>query len=466
MGLLIARRLVLFASHGGRSVTAPSRLRALSVAAALLSAILGMTSLALASPRQWQPLLLRGTQLPQLFNTPVSWIEVLAVHGGKLEPIPFQVDSVLIGGIYSLPQGPKPTTDNFPQAMGPQDEMSMMMFDLGERLANPTGLPPKALEVAVADPLGGAERYAYIGVIRSPRRSPVHYVDYDPRTEVIETDRYRLGFKRELPDEFRLQNRRGEMSKNLISGFELRGKVTVLNLVQIHLTEPDVDSQLLAYRVGPVRVIRRVGHRIRIFRTIHSPEVSTVEFFYRDFAQAPFTMRLPLRKLFYDIEGRIAMEFADLRGYTLLASGLAQPVPIGDHTAAEVGDATPADWLALRGYGRVMLQTFASSDGLSLINRHLFYQALPPPAHGMQQSALAAAVGIDTDGWQRLSAGSHRFNPLLISVAEGYGADRAIAEAEHSPIVTVRTVAERELPPSSAKSGATFSSAPLNETGK
>jgi hypothetical protein len=440
-------------------------------AAAALCAILAtVSSVAMASPRQWQPLLLRGIQLPQLLNTPVDRIEVLAVHGGKLEPIPFQVDSVLMGGMFGLPEGPAPTTYPPPQAVGPTDDFSMMMFDLGDRLNDPAEMPARALEVAVADPLGGAQRYVYIGVVKNPRRSSVCYVDYDAAREVIETDHYRLGFKDEFPDDFRLQDRRGELTRNLISGFELRGKVTVLNMVDIHLAERDVDSELLAYRVGPVRVIRRVGHRIRIFKRIHSPEVSTVEFFYRDFAQAPFTMRLPLRKLFRDIQGRIAMDFVDLRGYALLASGLPQPVEIGESTATAVGDATPAAWLALRGDGRVMFQTFASSDDLSLISRDLYYRAQGQGADGIQQSSaqapLPAAIGIETEGWQRLSTGPHRFNPLLISVPEGYGAARAIAEATTPPVVTVRTLAERNLSVSAARSGATLTTAPLSELGK
>jgi hypothetical protein len=440
--------------------------RLLAIAGAGLTALLSfIPRLALGSPRLWQPLILRGNQLPQLLNIPVNRIEVLAVHQGRLEPIPFQVDSVLVGGIFGLPRGPQPTTDAMPQAVGPNDELSMMMFDLGERIAQPAQLPERALEVAVADPLGGAERYAYIGVVRKPRLSPVRYVDYDPQRQLIETEHYRLSLKHEFPDDLRLQNHKGETTRNLISGFELRGTVTVLNLLQFHLTEHDLDSRLLAYRAGPVRVIRRVGHRIRVFLGVRSPEVSTVEFFYRDFAQAPFTMRLPLRKLFRDIQGRIAMDFVDLRGYSLLASGLESPLPLDDHTAAAVGDNTPAQWIGLRGGERLMLQTFAASSELGFIQRHLYYRA-ESSAPGAASGALAAAVGIDTDGWQRLPAGSHRFNPLLISAPPDYGAERAIAEAAIAPLVTVRTVAERNLPPGAARFGATVSSSLLGEDGK
>ncbi len=447
-------------------ITARRRGWPLAVATALGALLFLASPFALASPRRWQPLLLRGKHLPQLLNVPVNRIEVLAVHRGRLEPIPFQVDSVLVGGMFALPEGPIPTRIGSVQAVGPEDEFSMMMFDLGERLTDAAQLPDDAVEISVADPLGGSLRYAYAAAVSHPRRSPVNYVDYDPQRQIIETDHYRLGFRREFPDDLRLQERKGEMSRNLISGFELRGSMTVLSLLTFHLSESDVDSRMLAYRTGPVRVIRRVGHRIAVFKAIHSPEVSTVEFFYRDFAQAPFTMRLPLRKLFRDIQGRIAMDFVDLRGYLLLASGLQAPVTVSDRTAAALREGTTAHWIALQGDGRLMLQTFASSPELSLIKRDLYYRAQPPASDDAQSSALAAAVGIDTDGWQRLSSGPHRFNPLLVSVPQDYGAKRAIDEASVDPVVTVRTVKERELPPAAATSGATISPASLSEYGK
>ncbi len=48
---------------------------------------------------------------------------------------------------------------------------------------------------------------------------------------------------------------------------------------------------------------------------------------------------------------------------------------------------------------------------------------------------------------EQLGGGSHRFNPLLISVPEGYGAEHVIAEATAEPIVTVRPIGETDLVP-------------------
>jgi hypothetical protein len=414
---------------------------------------------ALASPRVWEPLVLRGPELSALRNIRVDRLEVMALHDGKLAPIPFQVDAVMPDRSFAMSQGPQPTVRHQPLTVGPNDEMVMMMFDLSERVAA-AQLPPDALEVAVKDLLGGPDRYAYIAVVNNPRLSPARYVDYDPKEEQIETEHYRLGFAREFPDDLRLQNHRGEQSRNLIDGFELRGSVALLGMVHFKLSERDIESRLLAYRAGPVRVIRRLGHRIRVFLGIHSPQVSTVEFFYRDFAQAPFTMRFPLHALFRDIQGRIAMDFIDLRGFSLLASGLDGPIQIGPGTAErqldQWDDAPPADWVALRGDGRLMLQAFAPSPELAPIKRRLYYRGAPAAADGSAPSgAVVAAVGIQTKGWEKLRGGSHRFDPLLISVPENYGATRVINESTVPPFATVRPVSETIAMPPADRSPAT-----------
>ena len=400
---------------------------------------------ALASPRVWQPVILKGAALSELMHARVDRLEVLAVHHGKLEPIPFQIDAVLPSGDFVLPEGPQGLSIDRPAELGSRDEMVMMMFDLGERA--PAGLPEGALEVMVADPLGGPIRYAYVAAVDNPARSPVHYVDYDPELKRIETRDYQLGFKQEYPDEVALHNRNGEPSPSLIDRFELFGRVKVLRMLRLTLTQDDVDSRMLAYHAGPVRVIRRIGHRIRIVLGFHSPEVSTVEFFYRDVAQAPFTMKFPFRRLFSEIRGRIDMDFINLRGFSLLASGLDQPLEIGsESTALRLVDpqrAPSAIWLALRGEGRLLVQTFAPSPELAMIKRQLFYrpQAAPPgpaPEHGVSH----IAIGIETSGWERLSGGSHQFDPLIISVPDSYGPQTVIAELNVPPVATVRPAGE------------------------
>ncbi len=263
------------------------------------------------------------------------------------------------------------------------------------------------MKIRVADPLGGPDRYAYIAAVKHPRLSPVRYVDYDPATERIETDSYRLGFKRQLPDDFRLQNHRGEVSNNLISGFELRGKVTVLSLLQFHLTETDIDSRLLAYRIGPVRVIRRLGHRIRVFLGIRFAgsldggillsrlRPGAVHDALSD-AQAVPRRPGPHRDGFPRPERVFAARLGpgSAPGFRRRVGGAAN---CGGCRGGAVAGPTRR-WAP-------DVADLCAEPGVGSIKRRLYYRSLPSaPAGQAQSNAVAAAVGIQTDGWNSWAA--------------------------------------------------------------
>ena len=75
----------------------------------------------------------RARAMPQLLGSPESHLEVLALHDGRLAPIPFQVDEVLPDGRYALPDGPEPLADDSPGILDRDDEIAMMLSDLGDR---------------------------------------------------------------------------------------------------------------------------------------------------------------------------------------------------------------------------------------------------------------------------------------------------------------------------------------------
>ena len=318
-----------------------------------------------------------------------------------------------------------------------------MVSDLGERCLNSDGLAPGALEIEIADPLGDSKRYAYVAAVGSPRLSANDYVHYEPRLARIETDHYRLAFTHEFPSDFALQSHKYEGRPSMIDGFEVGVRARVLGLFDLSLTENDVEGRALAYRTGPLRVIRRVAHRVRLWFRIRSPEVSTVEFFYRDFSEASFTVRFPPRVLFRDIQGRLAMDFIDLRNFWLLCSGMEpSAVRIGDLATQHQSPEKPpphADGVALRGDGRLMLQTFLPTPDLLQIKRQLYYRH-GLPASGTPRVDLIEhnVVGTMITGWENLSRGAHRFDPVMISAPDSYNPDLLLKELSAPPLVTVR----------------------------
>ena len=89
--------------------------RTILVALALMmasTACVSSPALADSSGLNWRTIVLKGAAMPQLVGSPESHLEMLALHDGRLTPIPFQVDEVLPDGRYALSEGPRrwPTT--------------------------------------------------------------------------------------------------------------------------------------------------------------------------------------------------------------------------------------------------------------------------------------------------------------------------------------------------------------------
>ena len=420
-----------------------SRHLAETVAVGLLAVL--CASRVWASPREWQPLILKGSQLPSLSGVDIGHLEVLAIHDGKAEPIPFQVDEVSHEGNYALPEGPAGKPGKPRPSFSPDDEIALMLSDLGEKGAPTAQLPSQALEIEVADPLGGPLRYAYVGVTGAPRLSDRRYVAFDPRTDSIETDHYRVGLSNGLPTDFVTQGRVGERRPNLIDRMKVRLTTLVIGLIRFSFSEDDIHSELLAWKVGPIRVVRRLSHSVNLLLGLHSPVFERNDFFYRDHLETPFKMHFSWapRIFFHDIRVRIDLDFNVLSGYELLWSQMPMPpLKIGNQEMAQrlaAMGSVPISWIAIRGAGRTTVQTLAPTPDLPLLNRQLYFNDAPnqpdPPEHIPGEHP---GIGYVITGWEKLESGIHTFDSLLITTRADYSPDVLLKELHSLPVVTVR----------------------------
>lgn len=424
----------------------------MAIGTALALAALLCAGGARAAPlgRSWQPLIIKGAKLKPLVGARIDRFEVLAFHGGGAKPIPFQVDEVLPDGRYALPSGPEPLSDDSPGILDDDDELVMMISDMGERATTASGVPPGAVEIEMTDPLSRERRYAYLAAVASPQLSPIDYIEYDSPRHLVESEHYRLGFTRELPTDYALQNRKHEGRPNLIDRFKVRASVKILaGLFRLRVNEDDIHNTVVAYRDGPVRVIRRVSHSVALVLGIRSPEVVSVDFFYRDFIENPFHVKFPWvpRLLFGDIRVRIYLDFIDLRGFTVVWSGMkGDGVRIGDPLSekAVIKDPPPVEWIGFRGEGRVIVNTLTPNPDLALIDRRLYYSndassSSPPENYPGEHPG----VGYAMTGWERLSGGRHVFDSMLLSAPSGFDPADVLRELSVAPAVETHLVGRR-----------------------
>jgi hypothetical protein len=406
-------------------------------------ASLAIPSMVLASPRTWQPLIIKGIQVPQLCNRPLNQFLVFAIRHGKVAPIPFQIDQINPDGSYVLSEGPAPIASTHPGVLDAKDEIVMMIADLGERAKPHAALPADAFELAMSDPLGGPARYAYIATDIHPALSPLHYVDYESAASMVETDHYRFGYARGVPTDYAPQSREHENGPNLLDRFKIRVRATVLKLFHFNVNEDKVDNRLLAWKVGPVRVVRLLTHSVRVVFGIRSPEVTNYDFFYRDCVENPFKVRFPWvpRVLFGDIQVRMDLDFTGLGGYAISWSQMSGgPLKIGDPKLREIPKSSPprVEWIALRGGGRVIIQTIAPTSDLQLLNRRLYFNDDPnTPDAPERVPGEHPGIGYAMTGWENLAAGSHTLVSTLIGAPEDYDADILLKEYQTPPKVAV-----------------------------
>jgi hypothetical protein len=401
-----------------------------------------------ASPRTWEPLVLHGRQMGALVGTPIARLEARRRAGAAPVPIPFQLDKVLPDGRVAAPHGPEPEPAAHSDLLGNPDELVLMISDLGRRIRSAAELPAGALELELDDPLGGAPRYAYLASVDAPQRSHANYVDYDAALDQIESQHYRFGMTKGNVTDLALQDAMGDAPPNLIDRFKIRIRATILKFFRYHVDEDDIETRLLAYRDGHLRVIRRVTDSARIGLGLSSPEVKSSDYFYRDLVQTPFRVKFPWvpNAVFGDVHVRLYYDFLHLDGFQLLYSDMpGAPIRIGLPASEQQIRAAPEPlavrWLALRGQGRTLVQMLIPAPDATAVTRRLFYLDSSKPDPPERVPGNHPGVGYELTGWQDLSRGAHHFRSVLVSVDGSYDPQTVLDEISTPPKVRIHPVA-------------------------
>src|SRR5207253_2013448 len=115
----------------------------------------------------------------------------------------------------------------------------------------------------------------------------------------------------------------GAVGPNLLDGLRLRADATLLaKLAHWTLDEQQGEHELIAWKAGPVRVVRRSLHQVRVVG-IHLTAARAHSYFYPRHVFGPGSMKLPLSPgwVFRDITALGGADFRDLRGWRYHAPG-------------------------------------------------------------------------------------------------------------------------------------------------
>jgi hypothetical protein len=216
------------------------------------------------------PVIIRGGLMPSLKAAPISSLILAAVHDGKLQAIPFQVDQVRNGEyVYDWvsPSGRKKglvDRDQIDGRLGEDDELVFMARDLGPRASSvkETGAE-KAIEVAVTDPAAGRTGYAYFLQGSRLDHSTAAYVhlEVSKGRAAVEAERYKFSQLDNMGyfDNLQLKTRSGEWTRNLVVRNQTPAdlKVKVVGLKGTVDFYDMIRGEVIAGKNGPVRAIWR-----------------------------------------------------------------------------------------------------------------------------------------------------------------------------------------------------------------
>ena len=380
--------------------------------------------------RPYDPVEVAASKLPGLKGTPIARLAVVAFRGGHGRPIPFQVDQ-RSGRKLALPEGSEPTRPAHLGVIGPDDLVVFMACDAGERAAPAEVAKLGALsrEIHLDDPVDHRAGFVYLVATDSPPASAARYVTYEPHGDLVTTARYRVGMVNALPNYFAVGSD-GGFGPNLLDGLRLRADATLLaDLAHWQLNEQQGEHQLVAWKAGPVRVVRRSLHEVRIGLGIHLTAARAHSYFYPRHVFGPGSMKLPVSPgwVFRDITALGGADFRDLRGWRYHAPGTP---PEGFHVDGHMDDAertfdATGDWFVLaHGEQALMMVTRMSENLRRAVRLKLVYvddaDRHAPPEAVAGSVPLVGYRGLDVE---RLPADRYQFQLRIFNLTPYHAGD-------------------------------------------
>ncbi len=333
----------------------------------------------------------KGKVLKSLRNAPIDKIRVFAMKKGKLRAIPFQIDKVNVDGgfIFDIEEEKdniddrkddyEDSLDDYKdaqkdddvskaklaklekkvakdkrradwvmgknKALNPEDELALMAWDLGGK-ASASMLPKAAKieELKITNPTDSSSAYAYVALFKSspPALSKNKYLEYEPKKDYINADYYTIKFQEDNPFLFtdgRLKDSNGKLGENFIDRFKMRIKMDLKFFFTMNFDENNTNGKRIAYKIGPVRVIKRILFWMEIGFLRVTPKVIIDLVFYPNgmiapgIINSPFTPKSVMNKGSYM---RVGQDFNDSMIGSKMYTKKTKPVTIdGKMSSAE-----------------------------------------------------------------------------------------------------------------------------------
>lgn len=415
----------------------------------LTSLLAGPCPAAAADAPFWQSAVLTGGALSCLARKPAANTVVVACRDAACRPIPWQLDERDAEGRLCLDQGQEPNRDDPEGIIDENDEILWMAEDAGRRM-RPEEIPAALVcGVEVSQRFGAADEgwvYVFVEPEAAPRSTQA-YVQYDPQTDIVTGARVGLGFGGPTPEYFALRPPQDRPWVNLLDRLKVRASARFFGIIPLGRDEGDLRTELVAWKAGPIRVIRRQRQWVVLGWGLRTPIFRTDTLFYRDYAYLPVHLRLnfPPTYFFRGIKVLGILDFRDLRGWRLLAQGMPEALPIGnlDERQRRELNRRPGDWFALLGPNVTVVQTLTTSASLATLHRSLVYREETGWQKPERWRGEMPGVGYRLTDWNDVDRGHHWFASTSYALPAGYDVRRFLTETGRQPVLASKALRPR-----------------------
>ena len=214
------------------------------------------------------PVILKAKDLPDIARYPIRAYRLYrSSYSGRAKSIPFQIDEVNHLGDYVLDHGKNNNKLSSNGYFDNLDELSFMGDDVGPAI-RPKTWPDKKkpnliFEVKLKGPEGKKQGAVYVGMFFSmgPPLNPDKYVVFDVNNDTIKTSRYEYAFDRKnyLVVKHIDMLKENQERERIIDSSTFFMKADLKYFLTVKANHRSVNSQLEAYKTGPVRSIVRVN---------------------------------------------------------------------------------------------------------------------------------------------------------------------------------------------------------------
>lgn len=225
-------------------------------------------------------------------------------------PIPFQIDEKDDYGDYILDQGQNPNSNSSNGKFDNLDELVFMGNDVGPRIfpkkwSKKIPRPLRLFEIVIkrGQKEGAVYIARYASYSRNLRGSKDHtlsnrrYVGYNQKKEEINTSRYRYEFNKDNYLVVRGVDVTDEEQKyrDLILSSTVFMKIDLKYFLTFKVGDDDIESDLDAIKIAPVRIIARVNFTYKVLKLKFDLGMYTEVSFFSNAVYLPAVIDNPLK---------------------------------------------------------------------------------------------------------------------------------------------------------------------------